>query len=76
RKRRKEGHLVVAVRLQANNGTSSVGSGTGVNKVKATLECHWNSSLATGELVFVEIGDGSPGDLPATLRTALAHLQV
>lgn len=31
---------------------------------------------ATGELVFVEIGDGSPGDLPQLLRTALAHLKV
>lgn len=26
--------------------------------------------------MFVEIGDGSPGDLPQLLRTALAHLKV
>lgn len=31
---------------------------------------------ATGELVFIEIGDGSPGDLPKLLRTALGHLKV
>lgn len=34
------------------------------------------SHQETGELVFVELGDCPNGDLPQTLRTALAHLKV
>ncbi|CAM9420174.1 unnamed protein product, partial [Ectocarpus sp. 6 AP-2014] len=66
RNRHKEGHVVISARL-----VSVGGSDKRVDK-KRVLD----SALETGELVFVELGDCPNGDLPQTLRTALAHLKV
>ncbi|CAN0424886.1 unnamed protein product, partial [Ectocarpus sp. 12 AP-2014] len=65
RNRRKEGHVVISARLV------SVGGGDKrVDKKRVP-----DSASETGELVFVELGDCPNGDLPQTLRTALAHLK-
>ncbi|CAN0138596.1 unnamed protein product, partial [Ectocarpus sp. 8 AP-2014] len=66
RNRRKEGHVVFSARL-----VSVGGSNKRVDKERVP-----DSASETGELVFVELGDCPNGDLPQTLRTALAHLKV
>ncbi|CAN0069491.1 unnamed protein product, partial [Ectocarpus sp. 13 AM-2016] len=66
RNRRKEGHVVISARLVSVGGSDK------------RVDKKWvpDSASETGELVFVELGDCPNGDLPQTLRTALAHLKV